>query len=177
MYVYNNAYYNNDCKYMMFIDIDEFLVFKNITLHDFIRFKKYIHVNWQFYGDDDQIYKSNKPVTERFTTPLTIGDNEHIKSIVQTRNKVNFISPHFCVTDLDCKTPMGKPCDGRSPFNKPPELDCAILNHYVTKTAEEFIHKMQRSIDGIFKNVDFFFRVNKKTPEKINFFKSNNITV
>lgn len=178
MYVYNDAYYNNDCKYMMFIDIDEFLVFKNITLHDLIRFKKYIHINWQFYGDDEQIYKSNKSLVERFTTPITIEDNKHIKSIVQTYNKVNFINPHFCVTDLTCMTPDGHICNGLSPFVEPPEHGCAVLNHYVTKSAEEFIHKMHKGCaNGIPKTVGFFFHVNKKTPEKIDFFKNNNISV
>lgn len=178
MFVYNDAYYNNDCKYMMFIDIDEFLVFKNITLRDLIRFKKYIHINWQIYGDDDQIYKNDKPLVERFTTPIMVGDNKHIKSIVQTRNIVNFIHPHFCATDLICKTPNGHICNGLSPFVEPPEHGCAVLNHYVTKTAEEFIHKMNKGCaNGIPKTVDFFFHVNKKTPEKINFFKSNKISV
>ena len=178
MYIYNDAYYNNNCKYMMFVDADEFLVLKNITLRDLIRFKKYIHINWQLYGDDEQIYKNDRPVMERFTVPLVKEENKHIKTIVQSGNKVNFINPHYCVTELKCVTPNGKPCDGQSPFVQPPEHDCAIINHYLTKSAEEYMHKINRGRadnPNLLYNTNSFFAINKRTPEKIAFFKSRNI--
>lgn len=176
LYVYNDAYYNNDCNYLLFVDVDEFLVLKDKTLSDLLRFKKYIHINWQLYGDDEQIYKDDRPVMERFVTPVSHEDNKHVKSIVQTHNNVDFINPHYCMTDLTCVTPLGNICDGSSPFVDPPEHNYAIINHYFTKSAEEFIDKMNKgSADGQSKTVDMYFEINKKTQEKIDFFKSKNI--
>lgn len=182
MYVYNNAYLNNDCKYLLFEDIDEFLVLKNNhNLHDLIRFKKYIHINWQIYGDNDQIYKDDRPVMERFSNPIIDKYNEYnkfIKSIIQTKNKIYFNNPHYCVSDLECKTPTGNKCNGSLSYIEPSdyENDYAIINHYYTKSAEEFIDKMIKgSADG--KHVTHprrYFEINKKTEDKVKFFKSRN---
>ena len=174
MYVYDDAYLKNDCKYLLFIDIDEFLVLKdNHNLHDLLRFKKYIHINWQMYGDDEQIYKENKPVQERFTIPVTSDKNKHIKTFVQTKNNdVEFVNPHYCICQLNCTTPSGSVCNGSLPFVEPPEHDYAVINHYFTKSTEEFINKMMKgSAGGQIKTFDMYFNINKKTQEKIDFFK------
>lgn len=174
MYVYDDAYVKNECKYLLFVDIDEFLVLKdNHNLHDLLRFKKYIHINWQMYGDDEQIYKDDRPVKERFTIPLSGKWNKHIKTFIQSKNNdVKFINPHFCNCQLTCTTTSGNICESTSPFVEPPEHDYAVINHYFTKSTEEYIEKMKKgSADGQIKTINMYFNFNKKTQEKIDFFK------
>ena len=181
MYVYNDAYLKNECKYLLFVDIDEFLVLKNNhSLRDMIRFKKYIHINWQLYDDNDQIYKDNRPVMERFTNPI-IEYNEYskyVKSIIQTKNKVYFNNPHYCNCDLQCSMPSGNKCNGNISYVKPSEHEnnYAVINHYYTKSAEEYIDKMIKgSADGNHGTAPRrYFEINKKTEDKVKFFKSRN---
>ena len=181
MYVYNDAYLKNECKYLLFVDIDEFLVLKNNhSLHDLIRFKKYIHINWQLYDDNGQIYKDVRPVMERFTNPI-IEYNEYskyVKSIIQTKNKVYFNDPHYCNCDLQCSMPSGNKCNGNISYVKPSEHEnnYAVINHYYTKSAEEYIDKMIKGSAGGNHGTTprRYFEINKKTEDKVKFFKSRN---
>lgn len=182
--VYQHCYENCDSKYLLFIDIDEFLILNTIkSIRDLIRFKKYIHVNRLDYDDNDLVYKDDRLVMERFTRvaeehvifndkygPVTNID--HIKSIVQTGNNVLFKSPHFCCTDIQCKSPSGKNIINWY-SNTDHDYSC-VLNHYCTKTVEEAVKKYKRgNPDGNKINSFFehFFRANKYTIEKENILK------
>lgn len=184
--VYQHCYENCDSKYLMFIDIDEFLILNTIkSIRDLIRFKKYIHVNMLEYDDNDIVYKDDRLVMERFTRvaeeyvicndqygPVTNID--HIKSIVQTGNNVLFKNPHFCFTDIQCKSPSGKNIINLY-LNKDHDYSC-VLNHYCTKTVEEAVRKYKRgNPDGSKINNFFehFFRVNKYTIEKYEYLQKH----
>ena len=66
-------------------------------------------------------------------------------------------------------------CTGET-YNNLPNCEEAYIRHYMTKTLDEFINsKLQRGSDAVFldKKIDFdyFWQVNKKTPEKLEYIK------
>lgn len=184
--VYQHCYENNDCKYMMFVDIDEYLVLKTIkSIRDLIRFKKYIHCNIIDMDDNDLVYKDNRPLMQRFTRACKehlVIDNEyervtnidHVSSIIQTGNKVLFKNPHFCFTDLQCKTPSGK--NIRNWYSNPDHDFSAVFYHFCTKTVEEVVRKYKRgNPDGnkIKNFYEHFFNINNFTQEKYEYLQKH----
>ena len=189
MKAYQDCYdkYNKEYDWMIFIDCDEYLYMEGFNnIKDFLKqdkFKNYelIHINWMNYGDCNNIVYENKPLKERFHTPilpldwkknLTVCENDHVKSIVRGGLKeVAWIAtPHTPCGNLKCCDANGNSCHPHSPF-LPFDYTSAHFKHYTTKTLEEWINiKVKRGFpDG---NKDYFKRVN---PIK-EFFKTNEIT-
>lgn len=167
-YVYNHAYLCNECKYLLFVDIDEFLDLGSTKLRDMIRFKKYIHIPWKVYGDSEQLHKVNKPVQERFTIPsATLCDNTLHKTLVQTGNRCVFNNPHYCETYMQCYSPSGIPCYGLDSQDNLYKTEDIVIKHYITKSTEEYVDKMKKGAgNGLVRSVKYYFYINKYTPEK-----------
>lgn len=186
---YQNCYdkYNKEYDWMIFIDCDEYLYMEGfVNIKDFLKQEKFndyglIHINWMNYGDCNNVIYENKPLKERFHTPilplnwkkkLTVCENDHVKSIVRggSRNVVWIGTPHTPHSVLKCCNANGESCSSYSPF-LPFDYSSAHFKHYSTKTIEEWVNiKIKRGFpDG---NKDYFKKVN---PIK-EFFKSNEIT-
>jgi hypothetical protein len=186
---YNDCYkrYSVDNDWIAFFDADEFL---ELTRHDNISsfvaqdiYNKYnaIKINWLCYGDNGHLKYEDKPVQERFTKPtirennyyLGVNINYYIKSIIRCKNLK-------CVWDKNVHIPTGVICCdslGRTSlptmYNKPTYNDIA-LKHYITKSLEEYIEKVNRGYPdqiisknktiGLFQK---YFTINDKTQEKI----------
>ena len=144
------------------------------------------------YSDNDLIYYEDKPVQERFTTPLPNNIlNKHIKSTIRGHLKINYwknmINPHSSKVKVNCCSPNGKKINYKSPFNNPPNHGIAFLKHYETKTIEEYILKIKRGRSDLFVKINdelwknkfkYFFMRNKKTKKKIDLIKKVlNITI
>ena len=190
MMAYQDCYdkHNKEYDWMLFIDCgDEYLYMEEYdNIKDFLKQEKFngyelIHINLMNYGDCNKVVYENKPLKERFPTPilplnwkknLTVCENDHISSIVRGgSNKVAWIAtPHTPHGDLKCCDANGNYCHPHSPF-LPFDYTSAHFKHYTTKTLEEWINiKVKRGFpDG---NKDYFKKVN---PIK-EFFKSNEIT-
>ena len=77
MKAYNEMYkkYRFEYDYVMFFDVDEFLILNNYkNIHYFLRDKKYdkcevIHIQWVTYDDNDLVHYDNRPLNLRFTRP------------------------------------------------------------------------------------------------------------
>ena len=75
---YYDCYEKNKANYdwLSFFDLDEFLEFNNsLNLQTFFGDEKFkecqvIKINWLMYSDNDLLYYENKPLFERFNTPL-----------------------------------------------------------------------------------------------------------
>lgn len=184
--VYQHCYENNDCKYMMFVDIDEYLVLKTIkSIRDLIRFKKYIHCNIIDMDDNDLVYKDNRPLMQRFTRACKehlVIDNEyervtnidHVSSIIQTGNKVLFQNPHFCFTDVQCYSPSGNKI--KNWYSNCNHDFSAVFYHFCTKTVEEVVRKYKRgNPDGnkIKNFYEHFFNINNFTQEKYEYLQEH----
>lgn len=187
--------YNKDYDWICFFDCDEFLAFRNkrMTIPQFLENKRFdgydmIHVNWMLYGDNDLVRNDGRPVVERFRKPLMpynsrvkypFPENNHIKAIV--RGGVDGVVwkgvSHTPSEPLNCCDPVGKPCKSTSPFNDY-NFSEMWLNHYTTKTAEEFAEKIKRgfpdTVPGRAQEIDMakrFFKYSKITPEKVEVIK------
>lgn len=178
--------------WFLFIDCDEFLYTNGFnSIKGFLTQAKFdsfdmIHVNWLTYGDSNNVRYENKPLRDRFVTPISPIDftkdynfphNYHIKTIVRGNLNVKWdATPHTPSNELKCCDANGIMCDSTSPF-LPFDFRYAHFKHYTTKTIEEFLTiKTQRGFpDG---NKDFykqinpiedFFKINTITEEKIKF--------
>ena len=185
---YNVYYekYKDKYEWIAFFDIDEFLwinekKYKNVNefVNDkiFSRFNM-IRVCWENYSDSGLIkVEDNNYSVSRFTEKF---DDLQSKAIVRTVfGKLNNISPHILsrkTVFTACNT-IGVRCGMGVSIGRASTLLNAKLKHYRFKTIEEFVlNKMVRLWPTNYKNggkgylnLDFFFRFNKKTDEKIEY--------
>lgn len=201
---YNN--HSNEFDWICFFDFDEFLhIVNSDDIKKFLSNEKFdefqcIHLNWMDYGDNSLINYEDKPLQERFKTPLPFDtcmtynfpENFHVKSIIKCGIE-NFIwagNPHTPNIDLKCCD-----CDGIMCLNKPFKkynYNKCYIKHYFTKTIDEWLNnKSFRGYpDRLNKNINYylkienFFKLNERTVEKEefikNFFKSkknNNLDI
>jgi hypothetical protein len=154
-----------------FIDDDEFIVCENRdlkkTLEQYSQ-ESGLAVNWLIYGSSG--LKSKTPVSQRkkFVHHLDPSDdiNKHIKVIVDPSKVDNFYTPHCCTylqgkcVDVDFKTVP-------SAFTERPKHHIIWLNHYWTRSEQEYKEKADRTrADTVDKNathkVEFFNDVDKR---------------
>lgn len=193
LYTYFYKNHKNKFDWCAFIDIDEFITLEKWPdIKSFLSdpmFKGYpvIRLNWHMYGDDDMVARDvSVPVWQAITHRLKGHRYEHDgKEIVRGGlSNVSIASCHYC-TIRNCipkqimpngKTTKAKgSCTGET-YNNLPNCEEAYIRHYMTKTLDEFINsKLQRGSDAVFldKKIDFdyFWQVNKKTPEKLEYIK------
>lgn len=144
------ARHRYDSRWIAFIDLDEFIVpIKNKTIPEFLKgFENFaaVEINWLCYGSGGA--KTHRPgkVMERFRTHShpDCELNRHIKSIVNPRYALNFISSHH-PTIIFGRT---VDTDGRRIrkyfFRRMPLHDKIRINHYAVKSYEEFLGKKAR---------------------------------
>jgi hypothetical protein len=124
------------------------------------------------YGDNDEIAPSNTdiPVYERITKIARKSPIRSYKFILRHNQNLLMLSPH----DVVIKETRQQP-------NFVTDSDECYIRHYKTKTLSEFCDQKlntTRVFDQTKKRtIDYFFRVNEKTPEKIAYLKSRGIEV
>ena len=201
---YNRMYdeYKNQFDWICFFDIDEFLVFseslETYNIKEYLSlsiFDNYdvIKINWLIFGDNNITFDNkNYSVIDRFKCPVTpinfslpgqkIANlpfplNLMVKSIVRCypNAKTNF-AVHFPANKCNFCNNKGEPELPMS-VNKSINYDYAQLNHYVTKTLDEYIQKINRgepcrnfnAKDKIKKLLNFFdYNKNSITYENLN---------
>ena len=198
---YQNCYntYNTEYDWMCFFDADEFLKIrtnKYNNLNDVLaqsKFNNYqvITIHWECYGDSDKLYYYDAPIQERFTQKANYDwMNILVKSIVKCNigivivwdSRIPYSNPHV---------PTGAGKDGQLmqlafcnsnghnsyyyPINNDDEYTDLILNHYITKSTEEWVQKKLRLLpdrsDGLNdlnweKLIDEYFKLNTFSIEK-----------
>lgn len=185
---YQDFYNKNqkDYDWIMFLDVDEFLVLKkHASVQEYLSEKvfenvKDIRINWLCYGDNNFLHYENKPVRERFTELCENKEvNKYYKNFIKTGIQGLKIGNVHYTSKID---PVALNNGTIIPYSSSTVLnvtnhDWAYIAHYVTKSTEEFINiKRRRRGEGFGKtrlNMDFYWRYNKKTPEKIHFLKEN----
>ena len=117
-------------------------------------------INWQIFGSNGQEKADySRPVLERFTrrAPKNCGElvngkivvwgNEYIKLIVNPR-KVDFIdNPHFFhyFEGFFAVNTNAEPIGKNIWYQSPILTDKLVINHYTTKSLEEYLNKIPRS--------------------------------
>jgi hypothetical protein len=198
MYHQQDAYtifyktYGLNYDWIAYIDIDEYIQLEKYSIKQFLSQDIFtdcdcIRLSWKCYTDNDLIIVENNNYSiKRFTTPTTYQATL-CKSIIRGNlNYINSISAHG---SENIKKPMdanGDICDSghKCPLrflneNKKYVWTNAWINHYRYKTIQEFIDKKMEQwcsrknikVDCI--NLEDFFRINKKTKEKIEYIQKH----
>jgi hypothetical protein len=151
-YRHFHANYANDFTWAAFIDLDEFIMpVAGASIRDILLRKVYepygdILLNWLIFGPSGHNARPDGPVIENFTSriPEDASANCHVKSLVRTRYLVDVGStPHI----FDCARPT---CNARGEPVMSHALqpvachDVMVINHYFTKSAEEWEFKRRR---------------------------------
>ena len=163
MVVYNDATekFRFECRYLAFIDLDEFIFPKTnqsiVEVVDEILSGKEnvaaLGINEQHFGSNGQDKADyTRGVLERFTrrapSDWTIFNEEtgnvgniYIKSVVNPRRVDYYLSPHFAIYFSGLKSINS---DGKETWHAGNHPICAnkiVINHYYTKSREEFQNK------------------------------------
>ena len=166
MAVFNEAVkqFKFHCRYMAFVDIDEFIYPKaNQSVVDvldevFSRDETVagLAINWQIFGSNGHERADfSRGVLERFTRRAPVDwmpdgtGNAHVKTIANPR-AINFmIYPHHAnyFDTFHAVNENGKFVQNF--LNTPVTVEKIALNHYYTKSREEFAVKMHRGRSDI----------------------------
>lgn len=169
-------------------DIDEFLYIPK-DIDEFLNEDRWkdtavIHFNWRYYGDNDLVFYDPRPVQERFTIPCPDNvvynaavdrENTWVKSMIRGKldNMIILIHSAFHST-LKCKHSNGTIENGMNERSNIIDFSNGYVKHFGTKTIEEYIkrkclYRNDAAGNLIIKactRLDWFFNVNKHTPEK-----------
>lgn len=147
------AKYRNEFKWIGFIDTDEFIVIKDgsTNIKDFLKpYEQYggLGINWKCFGSSGHL-KIQDSIIDNYEYAVDLSDNEHIKSIVNTKHVIgSWGNPHtfkyntgyFCVNENE-KRIVGV---HNNAFSSPSSHNKIQLNHYVTRSREDFDAKVKR---------------------------------
>ncbi|MBQ7454543.1 MAG: glycosyltransferase family 92 protein [Selenomonadaceae bacterium] len=156
--------YRFTCRYMAFIDCDEFIypktdqsiseVVDEILSGD--SRATALAINWQVFGSNNlESADYSKGVLERFTRRApddwtflyetgNSGGNIHIKSLVNPRNVDCSFSPHYAIYFPGLKAINSNGTETYSAGSYPIVTDKIVINHYYVKSREEFFAKVKR---------------------------------
>ena len=165
---YNEAFqdYKFFCRYLAFIDADEFIFPQNdkgiVEVVDEVLKDKpragALVANIYYFGSNNlETADYTKGVLERFTRRAPIdwkpligkdknlpGGTCHVSSITNPRRVDHFGNPHyaFYFEGYYAVNTEGKPVQFF--FNDPPLVDKMVMNHYSVKSKEEYMTKISR---------------------------------
>jgi len=177
-YPQNTAYrhfaknYGNLTDWVLSIDIDEFLILEK-PLTEFLQefdYASQVWLSWKNFGADGKLTYSPEPVTQRFQNEVELSDLVQGKVIVRP-DKVSVYGIHSCgLKDKSAitvnvnhqkieQTPILHP--------QPPIYAGAWINHYFTKSLEEWESKIKRGCadDRFCRRYEAFFEINPDLAE------------
>ena len=161
------------CRYMAFIDGDEFIFPKigdNIVeVVDEILADNpnaaALCANWRLFGSNYQDKVDyTKGVLERFTRCSKTAD-KHVKSIVDPRRIDFFCNPHFAFYFQPYFAVNEQGGKVTTAFNEPATADKIVVNHYYMKSREEYINKINRGTADAYYNV---YKISKFSHDEDN---------
>lgn len=141
------ATYRDQARWIACLDLDEFLypTYEDSVadvLEDFERFPAVV-VHWLMFSTSGHVLRPAGLVTENFTRCQAEG-NRHYKSIVDPHRTTQVIGPHDALY-VDGAFPVNERGEEITRFDLlPPTIDRLRINHYWTKSVEEFFAKLAR---------------------------------
>ena len=180
---YNYVYrrYGSTFGWIGFLDIDE-MVDGCDDLPKLLNGKDadVVVLSWRMMTDSGLVHYEPKPVMDRFTVPAKQpryqDGKEFVKCFVRGGiSGLTFETQPHCPTQpkgLHVVNAKGEQVEQSAAIL--PNYDVAWVNHYHTKTAEEFLEKVRRGFpndnqytkDYAKKAEEYFFALNKRTKEK-----------
>ena len=181
--IMNDCYQKNYNTYdfLVFYEIDEFIHLHNYTnIKNFLSLAKFntceiIHLNLISHTDNNKLYYENKPLAERFPEKIpikSIGNNLEIKFILRGH------IPNIHIDNVHRCNRINKNCNGYGNSNKynvifstEPDYKYYYIDHYYSKSTEEFIFKINNKCAAIYNTIEFVYnRLDK-------YFSENEITL
>ena len=140
--------YRHHARWIAFIDIDEFLYAKeDDSLLNVLRWYEQfpaVAVNWLMFSSSGHILKPEGLVTENYTR-CQVGGNKHVRLIVNPLKMERLVSAHEAIFSDGHYAVNEQKIEVRGPYSVPPSVACLRINHYWTKSVEEFfLHKIIR---------------------------------
>ena len=157
------------CRYMAFVDLDEFIFPRNgqsisATVDEILLTKNNaagLAVNWQLFGSNgEETADFSRGVLERFTRRAPVdwvvpipnrdipGGNAQVKTIADPR-KINFFtSAHFPIYYEGFTAINENGAEVPSYCNDPVTAEKIAINHYNAKSREEFLGKINKGRAG-----------------------------
>ena len=159
---YNDAVQNFRffCRYMAFIDADEFIFPQSdksiVEVVDELLTDKPnaagLGANWVMYGSNNlEKADYSKGVLQRFTA-RNAENNKHIKIIADPRKIDYFTNPHFTFYFSPFQTVNEHGGEIQGAFNEPPTTEKIRINHYYSKSREEYERKFNRGTADAYHN-------------------------
>ena len=160
--------YRFHCRYMAFVDLDEFIFPKtNRSIAEVVdeilsrSNASGLAVNWQLFGSNGEDKADySRGVLERFTRRAPIdwvvpipnrdipGGNAQVKTIADPRRIAFFTSAHFPIYYEGNSSVNERGEIVPSYCNEPVTADKIALNHYNAKSREEFSNKIKKGRAG-----------------------------
>lgn len=171
--------YGKETKWAAIIDLDEYLVPQikdNVpeVLSEYERnpFSAF-QVSWRIFGNNDHIEQPEGLIIENYTSasPFTWHENTHTKAIIQPERIIKAgTNPHYCVPKPGYFNVSEDFQEVRNAWTKHSSKKLR-LNHYFTKSLEEFKIKISRpradvasGING--RTLEDFYNFNKYCVEE-----------
>lgn len=144
---------------LLVVDADEFLYFDgNTSRQAKIEMMNYyfnnndrmaaLGINWIIFGSSHYIKKTQGLVTQKYIyrSNFKFKKNKHIKVICDPHKVVGFMNPHYpiCLNGYNTYDYLGNKITG--PFCVPHSNPKIRINHYFTKSKEEFLEKRNRGM-------------------------------
>ena len=174
------------CKWFAFYDLDEYLEFadKDMTIKSYLSLDVFnkcdvVKIHWVMYYDNDLVNYDNRTLKERFPIPNHNSDDRLFhKSLVRSKDYNGTIwakelGPHqpneSLVNMCDAVGNLDNKKHGTLGY---PNYKHCHINHYRTKTAEEYGYKILKGLHrgekyNINEMIKNFFKYNKVTEEKV----------
>ena len=94
-------------------------------------------------------------------------------------------SPHFASFKrrdnvIPSVLPSGRSCFSKVAITEDYSKETIYLHHYMTKSLQEFIDQKLKRTDAVYGYtipLDYYWRINKKTTEKLEYLKSKGIDI
>ena len=173
--------HSGEYEWIGFFDFDELVCIEDGRgIHEFLNSydADVVSLNWMTMTDSGLTHYDERPMAERFTqgTGEDFAINRHVKSFVHSGVKgISFNDPHIPnAPTLQCENVLHERIE-QIPIQPKAIHSVAHIKHYNTKTAEEWATLKMRRLSPCgdkynremkAKNVDYFFNINERTPEK-----------
>ena len=183
--MFQDCYKKNNKNYdwLIFYDMDEFIYLKNFNnIKEFLNLKKFkkcqsIYLNWLIHSDNNLKYYDNRPLYKRFPEKYINKKYCNGKTIIRGNlYGIEMKTTHLLDYKIDRCNGFGKKFKPRGIFCKIPDYKYYYIDHFYSKSTEEFVNKIKKGDAGFgFNNrfkygrINIYFRFNKITLEKINF--------
>lgn len=173
-------------NYIGIIDCDEYIILNEDKFKTIPEYFEYfdkncknigaLFVNWKCYGDNGNYFYEDKPVIERFKEPLNtkergkIDINRHIKSFLRVGVYGRFDgNPHNIKTVKNTYNTNLDIISRESPLTDNVCHENMWLNHYVTKSMEEFVVRKYNSFYDDIRRcpMNYYFQYNDKNEESL----------